>query len=124
LVQGTKYTINLQGQQGNVGTLEDPYLRLHSSTGATLGERRHLGGLLRDSSLSSRRPRPAPTTSKPARTNDQYTGTYAVSVFSGTTDDFANSLTDTVHVLGQISSSAERHGSIEVVATATGSRFS
>ena len=50
LVGGTKYTINLQGQQGNVGTLEDPYLRLHSSTGATLGENDDISaGVQRDS---------------------------------------------------------------------------
>ena len=63
LVGATKYTINLQGQQGNVGTLEDPYLRLHSSTGrrsAKMTTSRQACSAI--PSLCSRRRRPAPTT--------------------------------------------------------------
>jgi len=79
--------------------------------------------LLRDSRLSSRRPRPHYYV-EAGSYNDQYTGTYAVSVFSGTTDDFANSLTDTVHVLGQISVGGTPREASKWWATATGSRFS
>ena len=38
LLAGASYVLALQGSQGGGGTLEDPYLRAHNSTGALLAE--------------------------------------------------------------------------------------
>ena len=38
LVAGTSYVVNLQGEHAGGGTLEDPYLRVHTASGTLLTE--------------------------------------------------------------------------------------
>src|SRR5436305_241048 len=94
LAAGATYVINLQGLQAGVGTLEDPYLRLHDSTGVVLAQNDDVvSGTNRDSQVTF-----AVTTSgtyyiDAGSFNDSYTGTYKVGVTStGTVDDFRGSL--------------------------------
>lgn len=109
LTAGSRYLINLTGT-----TLEDPYLRLHDSTGTTLAENDDIVlGINRNSQLAFT----ATTTSsyylEAGAFADSYTGTYSISV-SATTDDYANSLADTTHPLGQVAVNGAGTGTLEV----------
>src|SRR5882757_1185081 len=81
LSAGTTYVINLQGLQAGVGTLEDPYLRLHDSTGVVLAQNDDVvSGTDRDSQVTL-----AVTTGgtyyiDAGSFNDSYSGTYKVSI--------------------------------------------
>src|SRR5262249_28294010 len=53
MVAGSSYEIDLQGQQTAIGTLEDPYLRLHDASGVLVAESDDINpGVLRDSQLT------------------------------------------------------------------------
>src|SRR5207248_291570 len=90
LTGGTTYTINLQGQHAGAGTLEDPYLRVHNSTGALLAENDDIVlGTNRDSQLTFQVAVTGTYYLEAGAFDDNYVGTYRVSVGTTTiTDDF------------------------------------
>src|SRR4249920_3709611 len=115
LAAGATYVINLQGLQAGVGTLEDPYLRLHDSTGVVLAQNDDVvSGTNRDSQVTF-----AVTTSgtyyiDAGAFNDSYTGTYKVGVTStGAVDDFRGSLVGT-GTFGQVAVNGFSFGKLEV----------
>jgi hypothetical protein len=114
LVAGTSYVIKLEGQHAGAGTLDDPYLRVHNSAGAVVVENDDIAlGTNRDSQLTY-----TPSTSgvfyiDAGAFNEQFTGTYRVSV-AGTADDYANNLTDTTHPIGLVSVNGSATGALQV----------
>jgi hypothetical protein len=81
LTAGTAYTLNLQGLHSGGGTLEDPYLRLHDSTGILLAQNDDIvQGVNRDSQLAFTATTSGTYYLEAGAFNDQYTGTYTVSI--------------------------------------------
>jgi hypothetical protein len=115
LEAGTSYLINLQGQHGGAGTLDDPYLRLHDSSGALLAENDDIElGVNRDSQLIFTASTSATYYLEAGGFNDSLTGTYTVLVSStGLTDDFRNSLADQTAPFGQVEVNGSALGSLE-----------
>jgi hypothetical protein len=116
LVAGVAYTLNLQGQQAGVGTLEDPYLRLHGSSGVLLVENDDIDlGVNRDARLVYQ----ASTTGiyyiEAGAFDDDYSGTYRVSVTgSAASDDYADSRTDQTAPFGEVTVGGSSTGRLEV----------
>src|SRR6185312_687974 len=118
LAAGTVYSINLQGQHAGGGTLEDPYLRLHDSTGLLLAQNDDIvDGINRDSQLSFTAQTSGTYYLEAGAFDDSYTGSYKLGV-TGTApaDDFASSFIDTTHPFGQIAVNGASGGTIEVAA--------
>ncbi len=106
---GSRYLINLVGN-----TLEDPYLRVHDASGATLAENDDIvAGIDRNSRLTFTAPTTGTYYLEAGAFDESYTGTYSLAV-SLTSDDYANSLTDTSHPFGQASVNGTVTGNLEV----------
>jgi hypothetical protein len=139
LIAGKQYTIDLQGLHAGGGTLVDPYLRLHDSTGLLLASNDDIvQGVNRDSQLAFTASASGTYYLEAGGFDDQYLGTYTVRIAQLTApppapppapapapsppapvvppDDFANSLTDTSHPFGQVSVGGSSTGSIETTA--------
>ena len=116
LSAGVTYTFNLQGQQSGGGTLADPYLFLHDSTGTVLAQDDDIvSGVNRDSQVTYQAAATGTYYIEAAAHNDAYTGTYTVSAAAvSVPDDYANSLSDTSHPFGQVSVGGSSTGTIEV----------
>jgi len=116
LVAGTTYLIDLQGEHAGVGTLEDPYLRVHNSTGALTAENDDIVlGINRDSQLTLQVATTGAYYLEVGAFDDNYVGTYRVGVSTTTTnDDFRDSLTDTTLPFGQAVVGGSRTGDLEV----------
>jgi len=117
LTGGIAYTIDLQGQQAGAGTLEDPYLRVHNSTGATLAENDDIvNGVQRDSQLIYTATATGTYFLEAGAFEDGFSGTYRVNVSTATTagDDFADTLTDATRPFGQIAVNGSNTGNLEV----------
>lgn len=113
---GTTYVLNLQGQQSNNGTLDDPYLRLHSSDGSTIAENDDIvSGVQRDSQIVYRASSSGTYYLEAGAYNDQSKGTYTVSVQTRVSDDYASSLTDTASPFGVVTVNGSATGSLETV---------
>src|SRR5947199_12562 len=115
LAAGTTYVINLQGLQAGGGTLEDPYLRLHDSTGAVLAENDDIvSGTNRDSQVTFTASASGTYYLDAGSFNNSYTGTYKLGVTStGATDDFRDNLVDS-GVFGQVPVNGSNFGNLEV----------
>ena len=84
LAAGVTYVIDLQGQHAGGGTLEDPYVRLHDSSGALLAENDDIvQGVNRDSKLSYTPSAPGQYYIEAGAFADSYVGTYTVRVTGG-----------------------------------------
>ncbi len=96
LVAGTTYTINLTGAQGGGGTLLDPYLRLHDSSGAEVAQNDDINlGVNVDSQLPYTALASGTYYIEAGAYADSYTGTYRINV-SGTApaDDYPDNFND------------------------------
>src|SRR4051812_40488389 len=115
LAAGTTYVINLQGSQAGGGTLEDPYLRLHDSTGAVLAQNDDVvSGTNRDSQVTFTASASGTYYLDAGSFNDGYTGTYKLGVTStGSTDDFRDSPVDS-GMFGQVPLNGSNFGNLEV----------
>ncbi|HEY0845728.1 MAG TPA: pre-peptidase C-terminal domain-containing protein [Noviherbaspirillum sp.] len=119
LTAGTTYTVRMQGQGANAGTLYDPviYGFYYASSGSTTPY--FMGGGNDDGSTGSGTTgRDSYTTFTPSYSGthyivadgfSSYTGTYTLSVSQSATDDFAASTSTT----GSITAGGTRTGSIE-----------
>lgn len=116
LTTGTTYTVNLTGAQAGGGSLADPYLFLHDSAGRTVAENDDISdGSNVDSRLSFVATSTGTYYVEAGSYRDSFTGTYTVRVTAATTsDDFANSLTDTVRPIGQIVVGSAGSGHLEL----------
>jgi len=116
LAAGTVYSINLQGQHAGGGTLEDPFLRLHDSSGLLLGQNDDIvDGINRDSQLSFTATTGGTYYLEAGAFDDSYTGSYRLSVTGqAPPDDFASSLVDRTHPFGQVAANGASGGSIEI----------
>lgn len=117
LTAGTTYTVDLTGQQGGGGTLEDPYVRIHDGTGATLFENDDIAaGSNRDSRITFTAKTTGAYYVDAGSYNDGYAGTYTVRLATATvTDDYADSLADTAP-LGRLTVGSTATGNLEVAA--------
>jgi hypothetical protein len=117
LTAGASYVINLQGLQAGGGTLEDPYLRVHSSNGTLVAENDDIVlGINRDSQLTFTATTTGTYYLEAGAFNEEYTGTYKLSVngAAAPTDDFRDSLTDTTAPLGSVAVNGSHTGTLEV----------
>jgi FG-GAP-like repeat/Calx-beta domain/Bacterial pre-peptidase C-terminal domain len=79
----TTYDINLQGLQAGAGTLEDPYLRIHNSSGTLVAENDDIDlGINRDSHLIFQATTTGTYYIEAGAFDDNYTGTYRASITS------------------------------------------
>ncbi len=118
LTSGANYVINLRGLQTGAGTLEDPYLRVYNSGGTLLAQNDDIVlGTNRDSQLTFTAPSSGTFYVAAGAFDDNYTGTYTVSVGSAApADDYANSLSDTTHPFGQVAVNGSSGGALEILA--------
>ena len=118
LISGTTYTVNLTGQQAGGGTLEDPYLRIHNSTGATVFENDDIvEGTNRDSRITFTATTTGAYYVDAGSYNDEYAGTYTVRLSTATvTDDYADSLGDTGSPVGSLTVNSTATGNLESAA--------
>lgn len=118
LTAGTAYTVNLTGQQAGGGTLEDPYVRLHNSTGAVLFENDDIvAGTNRDSRISFSVTTTGTYYIDAGSFEDSYAGTYTVRLSTAAViDDFADALTDTSLPFGRVTVGGTSTGNIETAA--------
>ncbi len=115
LVAGASYVINLQGQQGGGGTLVDPYLRVHNSSGTLLAENDDIDlGINRDSRLTFTATTTGTYYLEAGAFDEAYTGTYRLSVAQTTLfDDYANSLNDVTRPFGSVPINGSSTGTLE-----------
>lgn len=116
LTAGATYTVSLTGAQGGGGSLQDPYVFLHDSSGRTLAENDDItDGANVDSRLTFSATSSGTYYVEAASYRDSLTGTYTVRVTgAATSDDFANSLTDTARPFGQVVAGGSSSGNLEV----------
>jgi hypothetical protein len=80
---GTTYDVNLQGLHAGAGTLEDPYLRIHNSSGTLVAENDDIDlGINRDSHLTFQATTTGTYYIEAGAFDDNYTGTYRASINS------------------------------------------
>lgn len=118
LTAGTAYTVNLTGQQAAGGTLEDPYVRIHNSTGATLFENDDIVvGTNRDARITFTATTTGAYYIDAGSFDDGYAGTYTVRLSTAAvTDDYADALSDSSLPLGRLTVGSTGTGSLEVPA--------
>jgi hypothetical protein len=116
VVAGASYLLNVQGQQAGGGTLEDPYLRVHNSSGALVAENDDIVlGVNRDSRLTFTANTTGVYYLEAGAFDDDYTGTYKVSASVTTpTDDFRDNLADTTAPLGVVAVNGSSTGTLEL----------
>ena len=108
LTAGVRYLLNLTG-----GTLADPYLYLHDSTGATIAQNDDIvAGINRNSQIAFTATTSGTYYLEAGAFQDTYAGTYTVGVGLAA-DDYAGSLMDTAHHFGQVAINGSATGTLE-----------
>ena len=126
LIAGSAYRVSLDGQHAGLGTLEDPYLRVRNASGTLIAQN---DDIVLVSTATSELTFQATTAGtyyiEAGSYNDDYTGTYAVAI-AGTQlpDDFADSLVDVTHPIGQATRPGVAAGQLEAAGDRYGSKFS
>ena len=115
LTAGNTYTISEVGQRGGGGTLVDSYLRLRDANGALVAQNDDASVIGSDSQIVFAVTASGTYYVEAGAYADDGTGTYRLNLTSVPTppDDFANSLTDTLHPFGAVSATGSATGMLE-----------